>query len=157
LASRALTERNQRLAAFTGVPRPGFSGSIPSGCYADETPYVEAIRKAAGNIDVTYVRNDECDDFAELERFFIALAGPVRNPANLAWPLAILRRAHAQGRRVLLGGFFGNCTISWNGWSQSVGHLLNCRPLTAYRQWRLFYRTTSHSRWVALRKLFIEP
>src|SRR5262249_11708612 len=36
LASRALTERNQRLAAFTGVPRPGFSGPIPNGCYADE-------------------------------------------------------------------------------------------------------------------------
>ena len=157
LAARALTEKNQRLAAFTGVPRLGFSGPIPNGCYADETPYVEAIQKAAGAIDVTYVRNDECDDFAELERFFIALGGPVRNPTNLGWPLTILRRAHAQGRRVLLGGLFGNYTISWNGWSQSIGHLLHCRPFLAYRQWQLYYHTTSYSRWVALRKLFIEP
>jgi len=157
LAARALTEQNQRLTAFTGVPRPGFSGPTPNGCYADETPYVEAIRKAAGTIDVTYVRNNECDDFAELERFFIALAGPVRNPANLGWPLAILRRAREQGCRVLLGGFFGNYTISWNGWSQSLGHLLRCRPFLAYRQWRLYYRMTSYSRWVTVRKLFIEP
>src|SRR5215813_13245982 len=72
LAARALSEKNQRLLAFTGVPRRGFDGAVADGCYADETPYVEAIKKQAGNIDVEYVRNDECDDFAQLERFFIA-------------------------------------------------------------------------------------
>ena len=104
LAARALGEKNQRLAAFTQVPRRGFDGPVPAGHYADETPYVEAIRKAAGNIDVNYVQNDECDDFADLDRFFIALEGPVRNPTNLGWMLAISRLARTQGRRVLLGG-----------------------------------------------------
>jgi asparagine synthase (glutamine-hydrolysing) len=157
LAARALAEKNQRLVAFTGVPRSGFDGPVPNGHYADETPYVDAIARAVRNIDVTYVRNDECNDFAELERFFIALEGPVRNPTNLGWVLAILRLARAQERRVLLGGFYGNYTISWNGWSQAVAHLKGGRLLTAYRQWRLYYRRTSYSRWVALRKLFVEP
>jgi asparagine synthase (glutamine-hydrolysing) len=157
LAARALAEKNQRLVAFTGVPRRGFDGQVPTGHYADETPYVDAIQNAVPNIDVTYVRNDECNDFADLERFFIALEGPVRNPANLGWVLAILRLARTQGRRVLLGGLYGNCTISWNGWSQAVAHLKRGRLLTAYRQWHLYYRRTSYSRWVALRKLFIEP
>jgi asparagine synthase (glutamine-hydrolysing) len=157
LAARALAEKNQRLCAFTGVPRRGFDGPVPNGHYADETRYVDAIQKAAGNIDVTYVRNDECNDFAELERFFTALEGPVRNPTNLGWVLAILRLARTQGRRVLLGGLYGNSTISWNGWSQAVAHLLRGRLLTAYRQWHLYYRRTSYSRWVALRKLFVEP
>src|SRR4029077_18867171 len=116
-AARALAEKNERLAAFTGVPRRGFDGAVPAGHYADETPYVEAIARALGNIDVTYVENDCYDDFAELERFFIALEGPVRNPANLGWMLATLRQARAQGRRVLLGGFHGKCTIRWDGWS----------------------------------------
>jgi asparagine synthase (glutamine-hydrolysing) len=157
LAARALDERNQRLAAFTQVPREGFHGLAPSGRYADETPYVEAIRATVGNIDVTYIRNNDCDDFAELERFFLALEGPVRNPTNLGWMLAILRHARAQGRRVLLGGTFGNYTISWDGWSQAVDHLRRGRLLTAYRKWRLFYRQSSYSRWTAVRKLFIEP
>jgi asparagine synthase (glutamine-hydrolysing) len=157
LAARALAEKNERLVTFTGVPRRGFDGPVPAGHYADETPYVEAIARAVQNVDVTYVRNDAGDAFAELERFFIALEGPVRNPANLGWILEILRQARAQGRRVLLGGLFGNYTISWNGWSQAVTHLKHGRLLTAYRQWDLYYRRTPYSRWNALRRLFIEP
>jgi len=157
LAARALAEKNQRLLAFTGVPRRGFNTPVPSGYYADETPYVNAIRKANRNIDVIFVHNNECDDFGELEHFFVALEGPVRNPTNLGWVLEILRRARAQGRRVVLGGLFGNYTVSWNGWSQTVTHLLHGRLLTAYRQWQLYYRRTPYSRWVSLRKLFLEP
>ena len=157
LAARALTDKNQRLVAFTGVPRSDFDGPVPHGCYADETPYVDAIQKQAGNIDVEYVRNDECDDFAQLERFFIALDGPVRNPTNFGWMTAALQRARARGRRVLLSGLYGNYTISWNGWSQTAGHMLHGRLLLAYRQWRLYYRSTSYSQWGALRNLLIEP
>ena len=100
---------------------------MPAGHYADETPYVDAIAKAAGNIDVTYVQDDASDDLADLDRFFIALEGPVRNPTNLGWVLAILRLARTQGRRVLLGGLHGNYTVSWNGWSQTAAHLLRGR------------------------------
>ena len=157
LAARALAEGNARLAAFTGVPRPGFAGEVVPGTYADETPYVEAIAQAAGNIDVTYVPTGSHDDFAELERFFMALEAPVRNPSNLGWVLAALRLAHAQGHRVLLGGLTGNLTISWSGWSQALGHLKRGRLATAYRQWRLYYRRTPYSRAVSLRKLFVEP
>ncbi len=157
LAARALNEKGQRLVTFTGVPRREFDDPVPGGSYADETPYVDAIQKHVGNIDIEYVRNEECDDFADLERFFVALDGPVRNPTNLGWMLAILKRARTQGRRVLLGGLYGNYTISWNGWSQSVTHLLNGRLFLAYRQWQHFYRSTPYSRWVALRKLLLEP
>lgn len=157
LAARALGEKGQRLAAFTQVPRQGFQGPVPRGRYGDETPYVEAIRAALGNIDVTYIRNNEVDDFADLERMFLFLEAPVRNPMNLGWMLAITRLARAEGRRVLLGGLYGNYTISWFGWSQAADHLSRGRLLTAYRQWRMFYRNSSDSRSVAFRKLFIEP
>ena len=157
LAARALAEKNERLLAFTGVPRRGFAGPLPGGSYADETPYVEEIAGAAENIDVAYVRGDAGGDLAELERFFIALEGPVRNPTNLGWILALLRQARARGRRVLLGGLAGNSTISWDGWSQAIGHLKRGRLPTAYRQWQLYYRRTSHSRATALRKLLVEP
>jgi asparagine synthase (glutamine-hydrolysing) len=76
---------------------------------------------------------------------------------NLGWVLALLRSARAQGRRVLLGGLYGNCTVSWDGWSQAAAHFRRGRILTAYRQWQLYYRRSSGSRRDALRKLFIGP
>ncbi|HWV54678.1 asparagine synthase-related protein, partial [Pseudorhodoplanes sp.] len=157
LTARALAETGQRLAAFTGVPGADFDGPVQDGHYADARPFVEAVAKAAGTIDVTYVPNNVADDLAELDRFFIALEAPVRNPTNLGWVLSILRLARSQGRRVLLGGLHGNYTISWNGWSQSIDHLMRGRLLTALRQWQLYYRRSPHSRWAATRNLFIEP
>jgi len=157
LAARTLAEKKQRLPAFTGVPRRGFDGPVPDGSYADETPFVEAIKDKLGNVDVHYVHNNECDDFAALERFFIALNGPVRNPSNFGWTLGVLERARRQNCRVLLGGLHGNYTISWDGWSQTVSHLLRGRFLLARRQWWLYYRSTPFSRSAAFKKLFIDP
>jgi asparagine synthase (glutamine-hydrolysing) len=157
LAAGALGEQNRRLSAFTGVPRDGFDGRLPAGTYADETPYVEAIARRLGNVDVEYVRDNAGGVFASLERFFMALEGPVRNPSNLDWMLAILRHARAQGRRVLLGGLHGNYTISWDGWAQTAAHVKQARLLTALRQWRLYYRRTGDSAATALRKLIVEP
>jgi asparagine synthase (glutamine-hydrolysing) len=157
LLARALAEKRQRLTTFTGVPRRGFDGPVPDGSYADETPYVEAIKTKLGNVDVHYVHNNECDDFAALERFFIALNGPVRNPSNFGWMLGALEHARRQNCRVLLGGLHGNCTISWDGWSQTVSHLLRGRFLLARRQWRLYYRSTPFSRLVAFKRLFVDP
>jgi asparagine synthase (glutamine-hydrolysing) len=157
LAARALSESGQRLSTYTQVPRPGFDGQAPLGRYVDETPFVEEIRERLGNLDLNYVRNDECDDFDELERFFVAFEGPVRNPTNLGWMLAILRLARQQGRRVLLGGLFGNYTISWTGWSQSIDHLARGRVGLAYQQWRQCYRLSPYSRLATLFTLFLNP
>ena len=157
LAACALAEKKQRLPAFTGVPRRGFDGPVPDGSYADETPFVEAIKDKLGNVDVHYVHSNECDDFAALERFFIALNGPVRNPSNFGWTLGVLEHARRQNCRVLLGGLHGNYTISWDGWSQTVSHLLRGRFLLAHRQWRHYYRSTPFSRSVAFKKLFVDP
>jgi asparagine synthase (glutamine-hydrolysing) len=157
LAARALGEVGRRLPAFTQVPRDGFNGPVPDGRYADERPYVDAIAELSGNIDVTYVPNDQCEDFAELERFFLLLEGPVRNPTNLGWMLAIPRLARAQGVRVLLGGAYGNYTISWSGWAQAVDHLLQGRFVTAWRQWGQFYKSSPDSRWLSFCKLMVDP
>jgi asparagine synthase (glutamine-hydrolysing) len=157
LAASALAKQNMRLAAFTGVPRDGYDGHLPAGTYADETAFVEQIARMMGNVDVEYVRDDSGGAFAALERIFVALDGPVRNPGNLDWMLAILCRAQAMGRRVLLGGLYGNSTISWDGWAQTATHLKRGRLLTALRQWRFYYRCTAYSGATALRKLVVEP
>ena len=96
LAARALAKKGKRLPAYTHVPRKGFDGPPPRGWYADETPYVEAIRQALETIDVTYVDNGSYDDFAALEAVFHATDLPVRNPTNIGWFFQIGRQAKHQ-------------------------------------------------------------
>jgi asparagine synthase (glutamine-hydrolysing) len=157
LAARRLKEKGARLHAYTQIPRYGFEGASRQGLYLDERPYVEEIVKRNANIDVSWVTNDSCDDFACLERMFSALDGPVRNTMTLGWMLAILEMAQARGHRVMLTGRHGNFAASWDGWSQTADHLLHGRLLKVYRQWRLFYQTSSLSRWESWWKLVLEP
>jgi asparagine synthase (glutamine-hydrolysing) len=158
LAARALAETGKRLPAYTQVPRTGFpAAAAAGGAYFDETPYVEAIRQMLGTIDVTYIRSGEHDDFADIEQVFHAVDGPVRNPANLGWYLAILRLARERKQRVLLGGDLGNATISWEGWEQIGDHVLRGRLFAALRQCRLYYRLSGDSLGHALGKQILRP
>jgi asparagine synthase (glutamine-hydrolysing) len=157
LAAQELGNKGERLSAFTQVPRKGFNGLVPNGRYADESPLVDELSKSNDNIDLTYVYNDDCDDFINLERMFAALDGPVRNPMNLGWMFTILELARNQGRRVMLTARHGNFAVSWDGWSQVADHLRRGRLIKAVNQWSLFYRTTSLSRWEAFREVMLKP
>ena len=156
LAARALGEKNERLAAFTGVPRRGFDGAVPAGTTPTKRRTSMRLR-ARRQYRRHLCRKRRCDDFAELERFFIALEGPVRNPTNLGWVLATAaagaRARPARAARRL----YGNCTISWNGWSQAVtiSSVGGCSRRSVSGNFSI--ATRPYSRWVALRKLFVEP
>jgi asparagine synthase (glutamine-hydrolysing) len=157
LLARLLKEEGKRLPTYTHVPRQGFCGPVPSGWYADETPHVEAIAAWAGNIDLHLVRNDVCDDFAEVDRFTPVFQAPIRNPTNLGWMLAIARLARSRGQRVMFCGLHGNYTHSWDGWEQVARNVELGRLRTAARQWRLFYEEKGYSAWETLETLVLRP
>jgi asparagine synthase (glutamine-hydrolysing) len=157
LAAATLARSGKTLHAFTHVPRPGFDGPSPPGWYSDEQPLVEEICRLAGNIVPTFVRSDQTDDFDELEKFFHFLESPVRNVLNLGWMMDVSRAARRQGCRVLLGGQFGNLTVSWSGWSQIAEHWRGGRFVTALRQLKQYYLQSPHSVGDVGRKLLWEP
>jgi asparagine synthase (glutamine-hydrolysing) len=157
LAARALTERGKRLSAYTQIPVEDFHRPPSARMYFDERPYVEAIDDMIENLDVTYVRSGDHDDFAELDRISQAIDGPVANVTGTGWMMKICRLARAENQRVLLTGGLGNYTISWEGWEQAFDHLAAGRIWTALRQWRLLYQLSTRSPLGALRQLFIEP
>jgi asparagine synthase (glutamine-hydrolysing) len=157
LAAQALAARGKRLPAYTQVPIAEFYSPPSAKTYFDERPYVEAIREMIDNLDVTYVRSGEHDDFADLDRIFGATDGPINNVTNMGWITQVYRLARAGNQRVLLGGDLGNLTISWHGWEQALDHLVRGRFGTALRQWRLLYQISTRSPLGAFRQLFVEP
>ena len=114
-AARLLAPRGQRLSTFTEVPRAGFDAEINTNRYADETPFVEAIARKWGNIDVNFARTSSCFLLDGVDSLFRAAEVPFQNAWNRAWIETIMRQARDQNVRVLLTGAPGNFTISRGG------------------------------------------
>jgi asparagine synthase (glutamine-hydrolysing) len=115
VAAPLLELDGRRLAAYTEVPRAGFSGSMPAGRYADETPFVEALAGMYSNLDLALVRDCRRGLLEHADRLFSAAEAPFRNAPNRGWIEAIYERAADHGVRTLLNGDHGNLTVSWPG------------------------------------------
>src|SRR5205823_2163602 len=112
VAAGTLAQKGECLHTFTEVPGPGFSGKLPQGRYADETPYVEAMARKYPNLAVHFVRSDGRFYLDELDGFFTAAETPLRGASNWTWMQAIMQEARRQNVRVLLTGAPGNLTVS---------------------------------------------
>jgi asparagine synthase (glutamine-hydrolysing) len=136
VAARRLDGTGQRLAAFTEVPRAGFTGNLSSGMYADETPYVQAIANMHANLDLNLLRTDGQIFLHDLDALFAQLEAPFRNTSNRVWIEAILGECRRRGMRVLLDGMQGNLTLSWGGKGLLPGLLRTGRWGQAARELR---------------------
>jgi asparagine synthase (glutamine-hydrolysing) len=115
LAARELAKAGQRLKGFTSAPMTGYRDWLPPPWLADETPYVEAVRKHAGNIDVTYCRSEGKHALSDTDRLMAIREQPYKNFGNLFWIDTILAEARSLNIGVVLTGQLGNGTISWGG------------------------------------------
>ncbi|WP_220815151.1 asparagine synthetase B family protein [Pseudomonas paralcaligenes] len=139
LAARQLARREQRLTAYTAVPREGFDGPLPKCRHGDEGPAASALAARFGNIDHVLIRPGDASALDHLQYLTEAVDRVAQNPCNSVWTQAIKADAAARGCRVLLTGQKGNMSISYSGetylpalWRS--GHWLRWwRELHAYR------------------------
>jgi asparagine synthase (glutamine-hydrolysing) len=115
MAAPLLKTKNQRLAAFTEVPRAGFEMPSEKSRYSDETSLVQAIAALYDNIDLNFIHTNDSHFLQDSDRLFQHTDAPFRNACNRPWFEAILHEAQQQGIRVLLMGSQGNLTFSWKG------------------------------------------
>lgn len=115
LAARALQSEGRPLPVFSAVPRFALDGCLPAGRCGDETPYILATAKAAGNVEVNLLRSLDTTPLDGISACTLAAGAPVYGASNCYWILGILRQAQQRGLRVLLTGQGGNATVSWEG------------------------------------------
>ena len=153
LAAKQLRGHGQTLHAFSAVPSHDVSSPMP-GRMADESPLVEAISSAAGNLDVQYLTSASISPVRALERLLALHAEPGFAVGNAYWNLDLRETAQARGMGTLLTGAVGNLTISRTGavaspswmtclrrgdWKRVLYHKL-CRPLRLHRLVRAYKR-----------------
>ena len=115
IAARLLAESNERLLAFTGAPRLGFTDGMDREWLSDESDLAAQTAGLHPNIDHYVCRPAGIrveDLFSEGHRNNHA---PISNASNTGWWLDTMRAARDAGARVLLVGNAGNFTISRGG------------------------------------------
>lgn len=114
-ASAARLFPDQKIIAYTAVPRAGFRGGTPPGSIADEGPLAAATARLYPNVEHVRVKNAGESPIAALDRNFLYYQQPAENLSNAVWGRAIHRAAKERGATILLKGSLGNMTISRSG------------------------------------------
>lgn len=115
----------------------------------DETPLVRALARMHPNIDAAFVHVEGTRLLDMHEPLWELGAGPVRNPINLLWVVAIRERAAADGLTTLMTGDNGNLFFSAGGPLWLVDLLRRGRLATAFSEARA-WRRASGDRWLRL-------
>lgn len=113
MAAAELRKTGQRLKVFSALPLQEYADYLPPSRVADESEYIEAVRKHTGNIDVFYDRSEGKHSLSDVARFLALLEQPYKIVENLFWLDQLTERAGREGIGILLNGQMGNATISW--------------------------------------------
>lgn len=113
MAAAELRKTGQRLKVFSALPLQEYADYLPPSRVADESEYIEAVRKYTGNIDVFYDRSEGRHSLSDVERFLALLEQPYKIVENLFWLNQLTELAGREGIGILLNGQMGNVTISW--------------------------------------------
>lgn len=146
LAAQQLGHVNQRLTAFTAVPREGFDGPVPRGRHGDESRGARALALRFTNIDHELVRIGHGSYLDEMRADHEAMDVVSKAPFNMAWVNAIHGRAQALGCKVLLTGQQGNMSISYTGETYLAALLRSGRVLAWWRELCAYQATHRRSK-----------
>jgi asparagine synthase (glutamine-hydrolysing) len=96
VAARYLQNKGKSLKGFNAVPMEGYHDWTASQALADETPYVEAISRHAGNIQAIYRRATGRHVLNTTERISTIVEQPYKYFANALWIDDLLENAAGQ-------------------------------------------------------------
>ena len=113
MAAAELRKTGRRLKVFSALPLQEYADYLPPSRVADESEYIEAVRKYAGNIDVFYDRSEGKHSLSDVEKFLALLEQPYKTVENIFWLNQLTERAREEKVGILLSGQTGNMTISW--------------------------------------------
>ncbi len=159
IAAKIMAQNNQRLQTFSSVPLYDTSGTIGALNFGDETPFVNEICKAAGNIDSHSIHAENISPLTGISRILDILEQPDFGSGNMYWITALLESAQDQGIGTLLHGDMGNFTISWAGNRDQLllSLLKQGRGISFYNEIKAWQYLNHSSKTATLKSQLIKP
>ena len=112
-AARALREEGKTLHTYSYVPTRDFADWTPPSATADETRFIQATVRHAGNISERYMDFEGVSPMSQVDDWLDILETPYKFFENSFWLKGMHEQAARQGAGVLLTGARGNFTVSW--------------------------------------------
>ena len=115
LAAGEATKSGGFLRSYTSVPRAVRLSGLPPGRYGDESFLTRQLCDFVGNIEPCFFTAKQyglLESIRKAQEIFEQLH---MASANMVWILEIFERAARDDVRILLSGWGGNCTISYDG------------------------------------------
>ncbi|MBM2835481.1 MAG: asparagine synthase, partial [Candidatus Brocadiaceae bacterium] len=115
IAANQLAKSGRRLTSFTMSPYTEEDVYVPKGRYYDESPLAKLIAENNGNIDYQQLPYEDVPLFSGWEKDYAFQQAPILGHYNHVWYSKLMEEASKHDIRVLLAGFAGNLTFSYNG------------------------------------------
>lgn len=114
-AARLLQTDGRELTCFTAVPRPGFAAVTSKTHFSDEGPAAADVAAMYPNMRHVLVDSSATSFLDVLDLNNNLYDHPCFGPSNEVWSNAIMARARDNGITLLMSGYCGNSTISYDG------------------------------------------
>lgn len=114
VASEFLKKRHQTLYSFTSVPFKGYESEFGPSCVTDETEAVQKTAEILGNVECTFMDSPSMNGWFDRKEYVKIAEIPYKSPQNMLWMYEGYKQAQNRNVRILLGGMFGNGTISYD-------------------------------------------
>lgn len=112
IAAKKLKEQGKTLYSFTSVP---FRGYEPSGDdLDDETQLVRKTAEYLGNVECTFMDMSDMNPWYDRKEYEKIAEIPYKSPQNMLWMYEGLKQSYHKNARIMLGGMFGNGTVSFD-------------------------------------------
>jgi len=114
-AARLLGAEGRELTCFTAVPRSSFAGVASETHFDDEGPPAAQVAAMYPNMRHVLVESSGTSFLDILDHNNNLYDHPCFGPSNEVWANAIFARAREDGITLLLNGYCGNSTFSYEG------------------------------------------
>lgn len=113
IASRELYKEGKKLKAYSAVPFAGYKNHLPEILVANESQYIESLKKEMIALDHKYISSENKNSITDCERLINILESPYKTVENLFWIDNIVEEAARDECSIILNGQFGNLTMSF--------------------------------------------
>lgn len=127
IAAELLKQQNKRLTTFSHVPlfkNELANNALKNSRVLDETPFMEAIVNASGNIEPFYLDSKDISPWQGSIQCADVINGFIHGASNTYWLTDIFKNAAQKGYGTLLSGEGGNGSTSFAGVDYLLPHSL---------------------------------